>query len=669
MPRKRRITAEDLYNFKQIQDVRMSPDGENVVFVLQRADRKTEKKFSNLWIVPANGGASRQFTQGDHVDAMPRWSPDGKTIAFVSNRDDEEQPQIYLISVQGGEAERLTDLKGEIGAMEWSPDGQRLLLQFRKKDAEVLEREKDEQKKKLGIVERRITRLFYKLDGYGYLPKERWHIWTVDIRTGKGKQLTGGEIYDETEPAWSPDSKWIVFVSNRQPDPDLRPDAVDLYRIPADGGDMELIQTPVGPKGLPSCSPDGKWIAYLGYEGEGEWWKNQSLWVVPADGSGKARNLTGRHDLHAAADVLNDLPGALITMPPTWTLDSSRIYFQAAEHGSVWLWSIGVKGDDLRPEIEVSGVVGAYTFDRDHRKMAYFLGRMEFPGRVMVWYVGAGKIRTLAKPNRNLLARLDLGMVDEVWFKGKDGYSLQGWILKPPDFDPSRKYPSVLEIHGGPQTQYGWFFMHEFYLLAAKGYVVYFSNPRGGRGYGEDHTKAIWGAWGTVDYDDLMAWAVCAKMQPYIDPNRMGVTGGSYGGYMTLWIIGHTQRFKAAVAQRAVSNLISMWGSSDFNWVFQQPLEAGPPWEDFQKYWDRSPVAHLGNASTPTLLIHSEQDHRCPIEQGEQAFVALKVKGVDTEMVRFPGEPHGLSRTGRTDRRIARLNHILRWFDKYLMPD
>ncbi len=669
MPRRRKITAEDLYNFKQIQDVRMSPDGENVVFVLQRADRKTEKNFSNLWIVPANGGASRQFTQGDHVDTMPRWSPDGKTIAFVSNRDDEEQPQVYLISVQGGEAERLTDLKGEIGAMEWSPDGQRLLLQFRRKDAEALEREKDEQKKKLGIVERRITRLFYKLDGYGYLPKERWHIWTVDVRTGKGKQLTGGEIYDETEPAWSPDSKWIVFVSNRQPDPDIRPDAVDLYRIPADGGEMELIQTPIGPKGLPSCSPDGKWIAYLGYEGEGEWWKNQSLWVVPADGSAKARNLTGKDDLHAAADVLNDLPGALITMPPTWTLDSSRIYFQAAEHGSVWLWSIGVKGDDLRPEIEGRGVIGAYTFDRDHRKMAYFLGRMEFPGRVMVWYVSAGKIRTLAKPNRNLLARLDLGTVDEVWFKGKGGYSLQGWILKPPDFDPSRKYPSVLEIHGGPQTQYGWFFMHEFYLLAAKGYVVYFSNPRGGRGYGEDHTKAIWGAWGTVDYDDLMAWATCAEMQPYIDPNRMGVTGGSYGGYMTLWIIGHTQRFKAAVAQRAVSNLISMWGSSDFNWVFQQPLEAGPPWQDFQKYWDRSPVAHLGNASTPTLLIHSEQDHRCPIEQGEQAFVALKVKGVDTEMVRFPGEPHGLSRTGRTDRRIARLNHILRWFDKYLMPD
>ncbi len=662
MPVKRRVGAEDLYNLKEIKDVRISPDGENVIFVLQRVDRKSEKKFSNLWMVSSRGGRPRRFTQGDHVDTMPRWSPDGKTIAFVSNRDDEKQPQVYLISMEGGEAERLTDLKGEIGAMEWSPDGRSLLLQFRKKDVEVLEREKDDRKKELGVVERHVTRLFYKLDGYGYLPKERWHLWIVDARTGKGRQLTSGDVHDETDPAWSPDGKWIYFVSNRQPDPDLRPDVVDLYRIPAAGGEMERIPTPVGPKEAPSCSPDGRLVAYLGNEGEGLWWKNTSLWVVPTDGSGEARNLTGDHDLHAAADVLNDLPGALFTMPPTWSPDGTRIYFQTAEHGKVQLRSIGTDGGDLRTEIDEKGVVGVYEFDRQHRRMAYFFGSMESPGQVRLWNLRSGRHRTLARPNRNLLARLDLGSVEEVWFRGKDGYELQGWILKPPGFDPVGKYPSILEIHGGPQTQYGYFFMHEFYLLAAKGYVVYFSNPRGGRGYGEAHTKAIWGRWGTVDYDDLMAWADYVEKQPYIDPNRMGVTGGSYGGYMTLWIIGHTDRFEAAVAQRVVSNFISMWGSSDFNWVFQLPLEAGPPWEDFQKYWERSPIAHLGNARTPTLLIHSEQDHRCPIEQGEQAFVALKVQGVETEMVRFPGEPHGLSRTGRTDRRVARLNHILRWF-------
>jgi dipeptidyl aminopeptidase/acylaminoacyl peptidase len=666
MPNKRTITAEDLYNLKEIKDVRISPDGEKVIFVLQRVDRKTEKKYSNLWIASTRGGRPRRFTQGNHVDTMPRWSPDGKTIAFVSNRDDEKQPQVYLISMEGGEAEKLTDLKGEFGSMEWSPDGRKLLLQFRKKDAEVLEREKDEQKKKLGVVERHVTRLFYKLDGYGYLPKERWHIWTVDARTGKGRQLTDGEVYDEIDPVWSPDGESIFFVSNRQPDPDLHPDVIDLYRIPAGGGEIERIPTPLGPKYAPSPSPDGLWVAYLGNEGEGNWWMNTSLWVVPADGSGEARNLTASHDLHAEADALNDLSGALFTMRPTWSPDGGRIYFQTAEHGKVQLRSIGVDGGDLRTEIDEKGVVGAYTFDRENRRMAYFFGSMESLGEVRVWNVRTGRHRTVARPNRNLLARLNLGSVEEAWFEGKDGYRLQGWILKPPGFDPSQKYPSILEIHGGPQTQYGYFFMHEFYFLAAQGYVVYFSNPRGGRGYGEDHTKAIWGRWGTVDYDDLMAWADFVEKQPYIDPNRMGVTGGSYGGYMTLWIIGHTQRFRAAVAQRVVSNFISMWGSSDGNWIFQLPLEAGPPWVDFQKYWERSPIAHLGNASTPTLLIHSEQDHRCPIEQGEQAFVALKVQGVDTEMVRFPDEPHGLSRTGRTDRRISRLKHILRWFDGHI---
>jgi dipeptidyl aminopeptidase/acylaminoacyl peptidase len=223
-----------------------------------------------------------------------------------------------------------------------------------------------------------------------------------------------------------------------------------------------------------------------------------------------------------------------------------------------------------------------------------------------------------------------------------------------------------LEIHGGPGLQYGNFFMHEFYYLAAEGYVVYFCNPRGGRGYGEAHSKAIWNNWGTVDYDDLMAWVDFIQKKPYMDKKRVGVTGGSYGGYMTNWIIGQTHRFKAAVTQRSVSNLISMYGSSDYNWSMQREFGDRPPWENFKNYWRQSPMKYIGNAKTPTLVLHNENDLRCAIEQGEQIFVALKKLGVDTEMVRFPDEPHGLSRTGRTDRRIERLKHILRWFDRYL---
>jgi dipeptidyl aminopeptidase/acylaminoacyl peptidase len=215
-------------------------------------------------------------------------------------------------------------------------------------------------------------------------------------------------------------------------------------------------------------------------------------------------------------------------------------------------------------------------------------------------------------------------------------------------------------------VQYGNFFMHEFFFLAANGYVVYFSNPRGGQGYGEAHCKAIWNNWGTVDYDDVIAWADLVARKRYIDTRRMGVTGGSYGGFMTNWIIGQTDRFKAAVTQRSVSNFISMWGSSDFNWSFQYELGNKPPWASLENYWRQSPMKHIGKAKTPTLVIHSEQDLRCAIEQGEQVYVALKRLGVDTELVRFPDEPHGLSRGGRTDRRIERLKHILRWFDRYL---
>ena len=664
--KKRLITAEDLYAFEQLNNVRISPDGEHVLYTVQRVERKSEKKYTNLWVAPTSGGEARQFTYGDQSDSGARWSPDGSQIAFLSNRGDKEKPpQVYLIPFKGGEARRLTEIDGEIGSLQWSPDGKRLLCTVRKLDAEVLERQKDEQKKKLGIVARHYQRVFYKMDGYGYLPKERVHLWVIDARTGKGRQLTDHAIYDEYNPTWSPDGKSIAFVSNRSENPDFTTDRADVYVIPAAGGEFRRIETPVGDKGLPSYSPDGKWIAYLGVEGEGEWYKNNSLWVVPADGSAAARNLTISYDIHIDSGTINDV-GSPEMMPPTWSKDGKRLFFPVLLHGSTVLMSVAADGSDLQTVIGEGGVVGAFTFDKAQRRMAYFYGKMDDPAQVYVRDLESGKDHMLTRHNQALLDSLDLGHIEEVWFKGPDGNDLQGWILKPPAFDPTKKYPSILEIHGGPLTQYGNFFMHEFYYLASKGYVVYFSNPRGGRGYGEEHAKAIWGGWGDADYADLMTWTDYMEKQPYIDSQRMGVTGGSYGGYMTVWIIGHTRRFQAAATQRCVSNFISMWGSSDFNWTFQQVLNDKAPFEDVQKFWDHSPIKYISEARTPTLVLHNEFDLRCPIEQGEQVFVALKRLGVDSEMVRFPDEFHGLSRTGRTDRRIARLNHILRWMDKYL---
>ena len=663
---KRMIKAEDLYQFQGISGLRGSPDGRHAVYVLQRVDRKTEKKYTNLWVVNIDNGEARPFTYGDQNDSQPVWSPDGTQIAFLSNRGDKEkQAQLYLLPFFGGEARPLGHIDGEISNLGWSPDGKRLVCTVRKLDPETLERQKDEQKKKLGVVARHYDRVFYKLDGYGYLPHERLHIWTVDVRSGKARQLTDHAVYDEQQPAWSPDGKWIAFVSNRSPKPDFAPDSIDLYVMPAQGGEFRRIPLPIGEKIQPAWSPDGKWIAYYGAEGEGLWYKNLGLWVAPSDGSGKPRNLTEKYDLHAAAGVITDRSNAE-QLPPLWSNAGQRLYFPVMTQGTSPLMSIGLDGEDLQTVIGGEGATGSPTYHLEQKRLVYFYGKMDDPGQVYVKEMDSGEARQLTRHNRELLEGIDLGQIETVWIKGPAGNDLQGWILKPPGFNPKKKYPSILEIHGGPLTQYGFFMMHEFYFLAAQGYVVHFCNPRGGRGYGEAHAGAIWGAWGGVDYEDVMAWTDHVAKLPYIDAKRMGVTGGSYGGYMTLWIVGHTQRFKAAVTQRCVSNLVSMWGSSDFNWTFQLEAEAGAPFEDLQKHWDMSPMKYIGNARTPTLVIHNEGDLRCPIEQGEQAFVALKRIGVDTEMVRFPDEFHGLSRTGRTDRRIARINHIKRWFERYL---
>ena len=661
---KRTITAEDLYNFELLSPPRISPDGKHVVYAQQRVDAKTEKKYSNLWITPTNGSGARPFTIGDQNDSQPRWSPDGKTIAFISNRGDEKQPQIYLIPFAGGEARALTELKGEIGALEWSPDGSQFVIQFRAKDAEVLERDGDEQKKKLGIVARHYERVFYKFDGYGFLPHERWHIWTVDASSGVANQLTAGPIFDELQPAWSPDGKSIAFISNRNPDPDLARGDTSLFVIPAAGGLERQIET-TSQALLPSFSPDGKLIAYIGQRDYTQWWQNNDLWVAPVDGSMPPRNLTTKFDATVDTASINDLNFGHNPQAPAWSPDGNTLFFQVSKDGSNLLMSANVSNGELRTVLGEKGFVGGFDFDHAGETLAYFFGTMSDPGQIFVHPVGGQGSTQITRANP-WLQEVNLGSMEEVWFKGRDGNDIQGWILKPPAFDASQTYPSILEIHGGPLAMYAEFFMHEFYYLAAQGYVVYFSNPRGGQGYGETHAKAIWQDWGNADYADLMSWTDYVAAQPYIDTNRMGVTGGSYGGYMSLWIIGHTQRFQAAVPQRVVSNFVSMWGSSDLNWIFQQVLDNKPPWEDLEKYWKHSPMAYIGNAKTPTLLIHSENDHRCPIEQGEQAFVALKTLGVDAEMVRFPEEPHGLSRIGRTDRRIARLNHIARWMGKYL---
>ena len=665
---KRRLTAEDLYRCKIVSDPQISPDGAHVVFCVQTVEQVSEKKYCHLWLVPADGSAPpRQFTFGKQRDTHPRWSPDGRSIAFLSNRADETQSQIYRIGLEGGEAQPITRLSGAIAAFAWSPDGAQFVCQFRQKDQTAVEREKDEQKKKLGVVERRITRLDFRAEGAGFLPEERWHIWIINAISGAATQLTSGDAFHETNPCWSPDGRTILFTSVRTDPPDLNWEQSELYLIPAQGGEMQQVMGHNGRKFEGAFSPDGQFIAYLGRERLGTWYQNDCLYVTAVDGS-QTRNLSAAYDLHCGQATMTDVGSGSPSTPPTWTADGQAVYSVATQTGDQPLLRLAANGQPPVPVIDGPGLVGAFSLDAAHGRLAYLWGALDKPGKIWLREMADGETRLLADLNADWLAEIDLGHTEEVWFTAADGYKLHGWITFPPDFDPTRQYPSILEIHGGPMGQYGRAFMHEFYYLAAQDYVVYWSNPRGGQGYGEDHLAAIAGQWGTVDYEDVMAWTDFMAAQPYVDPTRMGVTGGSYGGYMTMLIIGRTQRFKAAVAQRVVSNLLSFYGGSDLNGRRAESLVGmdAPPWEAFAAYWQQSPMSAIGNARTPTLIIHSEQDKRCPPEQGEQVFVALKLLGVATELILFPDEGHELSRNGRTDRRIARLNHILRWFDGYL---
>ena len=664
---KRSMTAEDLYDIKTIHSCEISPDAQQILYTLQVVEQESEKKYSHLWRVPANGGEPQQLTYGKHSDTSPKWSPDGQWIAFFSNRLDPKQSQIFLLPVCGGESRAITDLDGDFGGFEWSPDSQKLLFEFRVQDPEDVEIKKDEKKKDLGRVARRVeNRVFFKLDGYGYLPEGRTHLWLVDITTGDVQQITDSDLHDETGATWSPDGKRIAFFSNRADNPDLNPDKVDLFLYDVVTGMIDCLKTPEGPKYKASFSPDGSQIAYFGHEGLKAGYKNDELWVVGINQPGSARSLTAPYDYDVGGGIINDI-GSFITSPPTWDADGLRITYQVGRHGRASLHSIGVDGTDEAVILKFDGVASGFSMDGERKRIAYIHGTMSDPGQIAVLNMGEAAPKILTTINAQLLAGIDLGEIEEVWFEGADGNNLQGWILTPPGFDPQKDYPSILEIHGGPLAQYGFFFMHEFFYLAGQGYVVYFCNPRGGQGYGEEHAKAIYyGKWGTVDYADLMAWTDFIEEKPYIDPDRMGVTGGSYGGYMTVWIIGHTDRFKAAVSQRCVSNLISMWGSSDFNWSFQSIFDDKAPYENLEVLWECSPIKHIGSATTPTLVIHSMQDLRCAIEQSEQVYVALQNLGVDTAFLMFPDSPHGVSRMGRTDRRVIRLEGILDWFERYM---
>jgi dipeptidyl aminopeptidase/acylaminoacyl peptidase len=680
MNARRPISPEDLLSLRFVDSVALSPDGTRIVYEERTIDADEDDYQVHLWMVPTAGGEPVKLTQGPHKNSGAAWSPDGRWLAFVSNRRD-KKGQLHRLPLAGGEAERLTDLDGEISGLAWSPDGKSISFCHRASDppehghlpgsaqAKKAAEAKQEKKDPKPPTFRRIDRLWYKLDGFGWLPQGRVHLHVLDVASREVRALTSGD-FDHGPAVWSPDGARLAFSANRLPDADWHLVTSEIWVIPAKGGEPRNLTPQPGPAHHPAWSPDGTQIAFVGHTDDEDFWgvRNEHVWVVPLDG-GPARDLMPDFDRMAMPLMGTDLNDSHDSAAPVWSRNGATVYFQGSEHGSTNVWAIPAAGGAPRQvtkgPLHVMSISGCPGSDA----IGVIRCAHADAGTVGVLDTATGAIRELAQPNRALFSGLHVGEPEEFWVDAPGGHRVQCWLLKPPNADPGKRHPMLLEIHGGPRIQYGHCFFHEFQVFAAAGMYVLFANPRGAQGYGEAFTKAIVKDWGGPAMEDLMlAVDETLKRHPEIDPGRLGVTGGSYGGYMTNWIVGHTDRFKAALTQRSVVKLSSLMLAGDFSGGATVEFGA-EPWTENADYQRMSPLTYVENIRTPLLITHSMQDHRCPIAEAEMLYTALKLLQREVELVLFPEESHGLSRGGTPSRRLARL-HIMRdWFLRHLAPD
>ncbi len=658
MPRRRKIRADDLFQMVFPITPAISPDGETIAYGLKRFDPKNNRYIADIHVVPARGGRARQLTRGVAIDSSPVWRPDGRELAFLSTRD--KKTNVWLIPIDGGEARQLTKLEGSIESVFWRPDGRAIFFLHRHEEKE------DPKKKAKKPAYKHITRLWHKLDGDGYLPKDRWHLWTASARTGKATRLTKGE-FDVQCPKLSPNGRWIAFIANMDEDADHALETQYIYLVRASGGRPRQVTRRRGVKEFLNWAPEGKSLVCAGhFGGPGEWIKRKyKLWEVGL-AEESYQDLTRGLDNFPFNDLVTDTAqGSAAEVISYRDGKDWRLAFVVNEEGACRVYSVPRSGGRLRLEFGGAVNVLELSVSPADGRAAASVATMRDVGDIYAFRLdGSLRSKRLTRTNRALLGRLNLTEPEEVRFRGPAG-GIQGWILKPPGFRSDRKYPMILEVHGGPMAQYGYTFFHEFHLLAAQGYVVVFTNPRGSSGFGLNWVKSIEGRWGTIDYDDLMSVTDSMVRKPYVDGRRLGVTGGSYGGFMTTWIIGHTNRFKAAVTQRQAGNRIVQYGASDFGWYEQYRFKAHP-WEKPLAYLRQSPNYYAGRIRTPLLIIHSENDLRCPVTQADELFTFLKVQKKTVELIRFEGESHGLSRVGSPQNRLERLNRITEWFKRHL---
>ncbi|WP_242688835.1 S9 family peptidase [Bacillus sp. Cs-700] len=653
---------ELLYDFTFVGDPQLSPDGTYVVYV-KKVINEEKEYTSNLVLVNRDTGIEHDWTAlgGEKKDRSPRWSPDGKTIAFVSDRSGEDQ--IWLISTDGGEARKLTDIKSGVSAPVWKPDGTSLLFLSKNKKEE----EKGEGRKPLVI-----TDLQYKSDGVGFLDGDHLQVVRIDVSSGgeKIKWLTDAP-FNHSSPSWSPDGQSITYVRSRNEDAEqgsyMRSDLF-VQRLEEGEGrqeQQEQLNREGGSFEAPKWSPDGKKLSFIGHFFLHEGATLNKVWTVDVD-KREFTCLTDTADLECSDVLISDMHWGGASPGAEWNEDGTEVYFLASEKGNTGLYCATV-------DCTVRQITGG---DR-HFYAFHYLPKTNEATVAVSEPVNIGDIYTLSfhddrvnekrisQSNDEVLQRLELSSPESFIYNGKDGLEIQGWMMRPAGFKDEQTYPLILEIHGGPHMMYGNSFMHEFQLLASKGYVVLYTNPRGSQGYGQEFVNGCRGDYGGGDYEDLMAGVdALLKSYSFIDEDRLYVTGGSYGGFMTNWIVGKTDRFKAAVTQRSISNWQSFYGVSDIGYFFTKWEVGSDLDENPDKLWHHSPLKYVDQIQTPLLIMHSEHDYRCPIEQGEQLYIALKHRGKGTMFVRFPDSDHNLSRSGHPELRVARLMHLVNWFDQ-----
>ncbi|MBW8874970.1 MAG: S9 family peptidase [Acidobacteria bacterium] len=697
---KRPIAETDLFKFVWTADPRISPDGKQVVYVRVTVSEKKDGYDTALWIVPADGSEPpRPFTSGPH-DSSPRWSPDGSRVAFVRSAE-KDGSQIQLISTRGGEAVALTSLPKGAGNPVWSPDGKTIAFASSANEQDLKKwrtrKEKEAKDKAQNVREtgqdkaksakdekgederesdvRVITRAVYRFNSGGYGDTTRpGHLWTVAVSADgaaapEPKQLTSGEFAEEGQ-EWSPDGSTLYFGSDRVKEPYYNDAESILYAVPAGGGESRQVFSFHGDLNDFTVSPDGRWIAFSGFANPDKPRSHNEtdLFVIGTTPGAEARSLTTSYDGEIGEGIGSDQhsPRGGSPKPIVWSRDGRSLYVTTAEQGRANLARIDVATGALQPVTRGDQEVVSYSATPDGSRLALVLSTPTVLGDLYSLDTASGRLTPLARPNQELFSQLNLTPPEEIVYKSFDGKEVHAFVQKPADFDPAKKYPLILDIHGGPHSAYGYTFFHEMQWMAAKGYVVLYPNPRGSSTYGQEFGNVIQYEFPGDDAKDLLAGVDEMVKRGVADPKRLGVTGGSGGGILTNWIVTQTDRFAAAAAQRSIASWADFWYTADFT-LFRPTWFHGAPWEDPQDFARRSPITYAAKITTPLMLIEGEADYRTPPGAGgEQMFRALKYMKKPVVMVRFPDESHELSRSGKPWHRIERLRHIMAWMDKYL---